>query len=301
MEAVNIQTPRQKASIKDYISLTKAILSFAVGIPGVFVYLLGASEIKIDLWIAFFAIFLLALGVCALNQFQERQLDALMPRTQNRPLVTGQISENRAIGIIAGLISSSMLAIYTVLSFNGIAIFVLVILIYNGMYTPMKRVSPYAVFPGAILGVIPPLIMWLLAGQNISEPAFLSLAWFYFIWQIPHFWLLVLVYHEDYHKAGFPTMVEVLGGESLARITYVWILLTIISALMAVSFFIPQNNIILSLVLFHSLFLLWKGLVLLQKNSWKNKRLCRKTFMQLNLYSLSVIALLIIDRWIVAP
>ena len=68
------------ATLKDYLSFTKALLSAAVVIPGVFVYLLGTTEVKIDLWISTFAIFLLALGVCALNQFQERHLDALMPR-----------------------------------------------------------------------------------------------------------------------------------------------------------------------------------------------------------------------------
>jgi|LGOV01.1.fsa_nt_gb protoheme IX farnesyltransferase len=287
-----------RATIKDYLSFTKALLSAAVGIPGVFVYLLATGEITPDLWVTLFAIFLLALGVCALNQFQERHLDALMPRTKNRPLVTGRISEKEAVGIIIGLIGFSMLVIYTVLAFKGVAIFALVVLIYNGIYTPMKKINPYAVFPGALLGVIPPVIMWIAAGESLLDPAFLSLAWFYFIWQMPHFWLLVLVYHKDYKEAGFPTMIDVLGGEGLARITYIWILFTIISALMAVSFFMPQSSIILGLILFHSIFMLYKGVVLLYKNTWKNKRTCRKTFMQLNLYTLLVIGLLVLDKWI---
>lgn len=287
-----------QATIKDYLSFTKAILSAAVGIPGVFVYLLATKEITADLWVSFFAIFLLALGVCALNQFQERHLDALMPRTQNRPLVTERISEKEAIGIIIGLIGISMLVIYTVLAFKGIAIFALVVLLYNGVYTPMKKINPYAVFPGALLGVIPPVIMWIAAEKSLLDPAFLSLAWFYFIWQMPHFWLLVLVYHKDYKEAGFPTMIEVLGGEGLARITYIWILFTIISALMAVSFFMPKSSIILGLILFHSIFMLYKGVVLLYKDTWRDKRLCRKTFMQLNLYTLVVIGFLVLDKWI---
>jgi len=287
----------EKASIKDYISFTKTILSFAVGIPGVMVYLLATDEITSDLGITFFAIFLLALGVCALNQFQERHLDALMPRTQNRPLVTGRISEKEALGIIVTLIGFSSLMIYNVLGYQGVLIFALVVFIYNGIYTPMKKVSPYAVFPGALLGVIPPVLCWMAAGANLLDPSFLVLAWFYFIWQIPHFWLLVLVYHEDYKKANFPTMVELLGGESLARITYIWILFTIISALMAVSFFMPQNSVILGLVLSHSLFMLYKGMPLLYKDTWKNKKLCRKTFMQLNLYTLTVIGFLVLDKW----
>ncbi len=286
------------ATLKDYLSFTKALLSAAVGIPGVFVYLLGTTEVKIDLWISTFAIFLLALGVCALNQFQERHLDALMPRTKNRPLVTGRISEKEAIGIIIGLIGLSIIVIYTVLDFTGVTIFALVVLIYNGIYTPMKKISPYAVFPGALLGVIPPIIMWMATGESLLNHSFLSLAWFYFIWQMPHFWLLVLVYHKDYKEAGFPTMIDVLGGEGLARITYIWILFTIISGLMAVSFFMPESSIILGIILFHSIFMLYKGVILLYKDTWKNKRTCRKTFMQLNLYTLLVIGLLVLDKWV---
>lgn len=287
----------ERASIKDYVSFTKAILSFAVGIPGVMVYLLATDEVHSDLGITFFAIFLLALGVCALNQYQERHLDALMPRTQNRPLVIGRISEKEALGIIIGLIGFSTLTIYSVLGYQGVMLFGLVVVLYNGVYTPMKKISPYAVFPGALLGVIPPVLCWMTAGGDLLAPSFLALAWFYFIWQMPHFWLLVLVYHEDYKKANFPTMVEILGGEALARITYIWILFTIISALMAVSFFMPQSSIILGLVLFHSIFMLYKGMVLLYKDTWKNKRLCRKTFMQLNLYTLAVIGFLVLDKW----
>ncbi|WP_024955722.1 protoheme IX farnesyltransferase [Sulfurospirillum arcachonense] len=295
---MSTKTLSQHASIKDYLSFTKAILSSAVGIPGAFVYLLVANEIKIDLAICLFAIFLLALGVCALNQFQERHLDALMPRTQNRPLVTGRISEKEALGIIITLIGLSFMSIYTVLGYQSVLIFAFVVFLYNGIYTPMKKINPYAVFPGALLGVIPPVICWMAAGQSLMQPSFYALAWFYFIWQIPHFWLLVLIYHKDYKKARFPTMVEVLGGEALARITYIWILFTIISALMAVSFFMPQNNIILTLILFHSIFLLYKCVILLKKDTWLNKKLCRKTFMQLNLYTLAVIGLLVLDKWI---
>ncbi len=295
--AVTIDNSR--ASFKDYVSFTKAILSAAVGIPGLLVYLLVADEVSSSIWVAMFAIFLLALGVSALNQFQERHLDALMPRTQNRPLVTGRISENRAISIISGLITLSVLTIYSVLGFSGVFIFALVVFLYNGVYTPMKKSSAYAVFPGAILGVIPPVICWMVAGESLLQPSFLALAWFYFIWQMPHFWLLVLVYKDDYDKAKFPNMANVLGGESLSRVTYVWILLTIISALMAVSFFLPESKVVIGLIVAHSIFMSYKGLVLLKKDTWKNKRLCRKTFMQLNLYSLLVIGFLVIDKWLV--
>lgn len=299
MKAV-VAAKELRASFRDYVSFTKAILSSAVGIPGLLVYLLVADSMDPSIYIAMLAIFLLALGVSALNQFQEQELDALMPRTQNRPLVTGRISQKEGVSIILGLIGFSMLAIYSVLGFAGVGIFVLVVFLYNGVYTPMKRTSAYAVFPGALLGVIPPVICWMVAGESVMQLSFAVLAWFYFIWQIPHFWLLVLIYQQDYNKAKFPNMANVLGAQSLSRVTYVWIILTIISALMTVSFFIPQSQIILALIVLHSLFMMYKGSVLLRPDTWRDKKLCRKTFMQLNLYTLLVIGFLVVDRWLIS-
>jgi len=289
----------QSSKLKDYISLTKAILSLAVGVPGVLVYLLVAKSITADLWLSILAIFLLALGVSALNQFQERRFDALMPRTMSRPLVTGLIGIKEALAIITALIGVSMIVEYNVLGFFGVVIFACVVFLYNGIYTPMKRVSAYAVFPGAILGVIPPMVCWMATGQDLFQPSFLVLAWFYFIWQIPHFWLLVLMYQKDYNKAKFPNMANVLGAQSLSRVTYMWILLTIISALLVVVFFIPKSSFTLVFIGLHSVFMAYKALPLLKSDTWQSKKTCRKIFMQLNLYSLAVIVFLVIDRWFV--
>lgn len=296
METVAKTLP--KTLIKDYLSFTKAGLSFAVGLPGLLVYLLVAQEVGAALWFSLLGIFLLALGVSGLNQYQEREVDAKMPRCQNRPLVTGRISNIAAINTIAFLISSATLCFYLALGFVGIAVTFVVIFLYNGLYTPMKQISPYAVFPGAILGVIPPMVCWLAAGQGLLETRFLVLAWLYFIWQMPHFWLLVLMYHKDYASANLPTMVDIMGVGSLSRVTYVWILLTVISALMAVTFFMPQSQIILGLILAHSLFLIYAAMPLIRFNVRAPKLTCKKIFMQLNLYMLLVVAFLVIDRWL---
>ena len=287
----------EQSLLKAYLSLSKAPLSAAVGLPGLLVYLLVKQEFSAALGIALVGIFLLALGVSALNQYQERHLDAQMPRTQNRPLVTGKIKEKEALLFIAMLLLSAILSLYTVLGWVGVGIRVLVIFLYNALYTPLKKLTPYAVFPGALLGIIPPVICWLVAGESILEPSFIALAWFYFIWQIPHFWLLVLIYHRDYAQAKLPTMVSVFGVEAFARVTYVWILLTIISALMVVPFFMPKSTLILGIILTHSLFLLWKSVILLKPSTWIERLTCKRIFMQLNLYTLAIVLLLVIDRW----
>lgn len=290
---------KQSAGIKDYIALTKAYLSFAVMIPGALAYLLFADKITLNFWLSIIAIFLLALGVSVLNQFQERELDALMPRTKNRPLVQGTIGEKEALGIIIGLIGSASVIEYYVLGLSGVLIFASVVILYNMIYTPMKRTSAYAVFPGAILGVIPTILCTMAANFSLIHPAFLVIAWFYFIWQIPHFWLLVLIYQDDYNKAKFPNMANVVGAQSLSHITYVWILLTIISALMVVSFFIPKSTIVFTIVIGHSIFLAYKSFPLLRNDTYLDKKRCKKIFMQLNLYTLAVVVFLVIDRWLI--
>ncbi|MBE0496767.1 MAG: protoheme IX farnesyltransferase, partial [Campylobacterales bacterium] len=287
----------QKAGFREYGAFTKAGLSSAVGLPGLLVYLLIAQEITAALWFSLLGIFLLALGVSALNQYQEKELDAKMPRCQNRPLVTGKISPFAAITTISLLIASATVSLYVALGPVGILFSLVVVFLYNGVYTPMKQASPYAVFPGAILGVVPPMICWLAAGGGLLEARFLPLAWLYFIWQIPHFWLLVLVYHKDYASANFPTMVDVMGVNSLARVTYVWILLTIISAFMVVNFFMPQSQIILGLIVAHALFLVYASTPLLRLKGSTQRLTCKKIFLYLNLYMLLVVALLVVDRW----
>lgn len=291
---------KSRVSFKEYLRFTKAGLSLAVGIPGLLVYLLAVQSVSVELWTALLGIFLLALGVSALNQYQERHSDAKMPRTKNRPLVTGEISQAEAMNIIIALIATATFLLYAVLDIVGVALAFGVVVIYNAIYTPMKKISPYAVFPGAILGVIPPMITWMVAGESLLAPGFLALAWLYFIWQMPHFWLLVMIYHKDYEAAGLPTMVNVLGVESLSRITYVWILLTILSGMLVVSFFMPESHLILFAILAHSIYLLYYSRILLKSDTWKQKRTCKKIFMQLNLYTMMLVVFLVIDSWIYA-
>lgn len=286
-----------RAGLREYLVFTKAGLSSAVGLPGLLVYLLIAQEITAALWFSLLGIFLLALGVSALNQYQEKELDAKMPRCQNRPLVTGKISPFAAITTISLLIASATVSLYVALGAVGILFSAVVVFLYNGVYTPMKQASPYAVFPGAILGVVPPMICWMAAGGGLFEVRFLPLAWLYFIWQVPHFWLLVLVYHKDYASANFPTMVDVMGVKSLARVTYAWILLTIISALLVVRFFMPQSDIILGFIVAHALFLVYASLPLFNLKEIAQRLTCKKIFMHLNLFMLLAVAFLVVDRW----
>lgn len=213
--------------IKDLFSVTKFILSFAVSLSALFAYIMAKGEVGIDMLLATFSVLLVAMGVSTLNQVQEYKEDSKMERTKNRPIASGRMSPRTGIIIAAILIVLSMIMIYDLLGITGINIFLFAFIWYNAMYTPLKKKSALAVIPGAILGVIPPAVGWLVAGHGLMELEFIALAAYYFIWQVPHFWLLVMLFHGDYKEGGYPTAMRLFGQGSLQRLTFVWLVFTI--------------------------------------------------------------------------
>lgn len=213
--------------IKDLFSVTKFILSFAVSLSALFAYIMAKGEFGIDMLLATFSVLLVAMGVSTLNQVQEYKEDSKMERTKNRPIASGRMSPRTGIIIAAILIVLSMIMIYDLLGITGINIFLFAFIWYNAMYTPLKKKSALAVIPGAILGVIPPAVGWLVAGHGLMELEFIALAAYYFIWQVPHFWLLVMLFHGDYKEGGYPTAMRLFGQASLQRLTFVWLIFTI--------------------------------------------------------------------------
>ena len=150
--------------IKDFFVVTKFILSFAVSLSALFAYIMAKGEVGFDMLLATFSVLLVAMGVSTLNQVQEYKEDGKMQRTKNRPIAAGRMTPQTGIIIAGILIILSFISIYSLLGFTGINIFMFAFIWYNAMYTPLKKKSALAVVPGAILGVIPPAIGWLVAG-----------------------------------------------------------------------------------------------------------------------------------------
>jgi protoheme IX farnesyltransferase len=213
--------------IKDFFSVTKFVLSFAVSLSALFAYIMAKGELELNMLIATLAVLLVAMGVSTLNQVQEYREDSKMERTKNRPIASGRMSPRTGVIIGIVLILLSFVVIYSILGLTGINFFGFAFIWYNLMYTPLKKRSALAVVPGAILGVIPPAIGWLAAGHTLFELEFMALAVFYFIWQVPHFWLLVMLFHGDYKDGGYPTAMRLFGEGTLQRLTFVWLVLTI--------------------------------------------------------------------------
>ena len=281
--------------IKDFFIVTKFVLSFAVSLSALFAYIMAKGEVGLDMLLATFAVLLVAMGVSTLNQVQEYESDAKMERTKNRPIASGRMSPRTGLMIGAILILLSFALIYSLLGLTGVNIFMFAFIWYNAMYTPLKKKSALAVVPGAILGVIPPAIGWLVAGHTLMELEFIALALYFFIWQVPHFWLLVMLFHGDYKDGGYPTAMRLFGQASLQRLTFVWLIFTIQAGIFLVWVYQPYTlTIILSIGI--GIWAFISAFELLREHF--QLRNARSVFWKINAAFLGIIILLSIDEYI---
>ncbi|MFC4097618.1 heme o synthase [Euzebyella saccharophila] len=226
--AVNTaSTPSMILSIADFKEITKARLAISVVFSSLAGYLLGAHQIEIS------SLLLLAFGgYCmvgasnAYNQVIEKDLDALMKRTKNRPIPAGRMSVRFAMFIAVTLTLLGVVSLYFLnpktAMFGAISIF-----LYTSVYTPLKTITPLSVFVGAFPGAIPFMLGWVAATNEFGiEPGTLFMIQFF--WQFPHFWALGWMLHDDYKQGGFkmlPTGKKD-KGTALQIIMYtIWMLL----------------------------------------------------------------------------
>ena len=281
--------------IKDFFIVTKFILSFAVSLSALFAYVLAKGEVGFNMFLATFSVLLVAMGVSTLNQVQEYKEDSKMERTKNRPIAAGRMSPTTGIAIAAVMMVLSMISIYSLLGLTGINIFMFAFIWYNAMYTPLKKKSALAVVPGAILGVIPPAVGWLVAGHSLLELEFIALGLYFFIWQVPHFWLLVMLFHGDYKDGGYPTAMRLFGQASLQRLTFVWLIFTIQAGIFLVSVFEPYTTtVVLSILI--GIWAFVSSLELLRERFELQN--ARQVFWKINAAFLAIIILLSIDEYI---
>lgn len=216
----------QTALLLDLAKVRIAVLSTASAATG---WLLASRSFSFDMLAVVAGVFLLAGGAGALNQVQERDLDARMLRTARRPIPSGRMRTQTALAIALSLI---VLGTWCLAS-NPIAMLLglFTVLWYNGVYTPLKRISAFAAIPGGVVGSVPPVIGWTAAGGDPADPRILAVAFFFFVWQVPHFWLLLLRIGDDYVRAGLPTLTRVFTRRQLARIIYVWMIATAVACM----------------------------------------------------------------------
>lgn len=284
-------------TISDFKELTKVRLAVSVVFSSIAGYFLGAVQIDLV------SVLLLAFGgYCmvgasnAYNQVIEKDLDALMKRTKNRPIPAGRVTSKQALFVailltIVGVVALYMLNPKTAL-FGAISIF-----LYTSVYTPLKTKTPLAVFVGAIPGAIPFMLGWVAATNDFGiEPGTLFMIQFF--WQFPHFWALGWMLDEDYKKGGFkmlPTGKKD-AGTALQIILYtIWM---IVISIMPVFGF--TGRLQLSVVAAIIIFLMGVAMLIFAFKLYEKKD--NKSARSLMLASVSYITLMqivfVIDRFI---
>jgi protoheme IX farnesyltransferase len=215
----------------DLKQLTKVGLSLSVVFSSLAGYLLAAETINfITLILLGIGGFLMVGASNAFNQIIEKDTDALMKRTMNRPLPTGRMNVSTALIIAISFTIVGLTILYNINEksafFGAISIF-----LYTSVYTPLKSITPLSVFVGALPGAIPFMLGWVAATDTFGiEPGMLFLIQFF--WQFPHFWAIAWLQYDEYKKAGFNLMpMGVKNRKAVVQIILYTVCLIIVSVI----------------------------------------------------------------------
>ncbi|NOY46745.1 MAG: protoheme IX farnesyltransferase [Chlorobi bacterium] len=287
-----------KASIiSDFKEITKMRLSLSVVFSSLAGYLLGVETVNgyTLLLLAFGGYFMVGASN-AFNQIIEKDLDALMERTKNRPIPAGRMSVNSAF-ILATVFTILGITILYIINpqtamFGAISIF-----LYTSAYTPLKTKTPLSVFVGAIPGAIPFMLGWVAATNNFGiEPGTLFMIQFF--WQFPHFWAIGWFLHEDYQKAGFNMLPTGKRDKGTAVQTILYTIWTIIVSIIPVFGFTGS----LHLTILGAIIVFLLGLVMLYYAVQLYKKMTTVAARQLMLASVLYITLVqiiyVLDKFI---
>lgn len=281
--------------LKEYIQIVyelgKVRISMPIALSALTGFALYKGEIGSHGWLMALGVFLMSCSSSVLNHWQERDIDAKMPRTKNRPIPSGRIRSGDALLLAIPFAFLGSIVLYASGPLLALLLSWVTLIIYNGIYTPLKKVSAFAVVPGSMVGALPPMIGWVAAGGNIYSEVILIVAAFFFIGQIPHFWLLLLMFGEQYKLAGLPSLNQLFNPGQIKRITFTWILTTIASAMLVI-FFVVDNKIIMFFLLFYTFYLISSlSLAVFASDEFK----VRQSFYKLNFLYLFMMLFLIAD------
>lgn len=283
-----------KEKIRIIYELGKVRISLPISLSALTGYVLYTGHTDVQGWLLTLGVFLMSCSSSVINHWQERDIDAKMPRTKNRPIPSGKISANGAfmIAVIFALAGSAVL--YFSNPIMALVVSWMTLLSYNAVYTPLKKVSAFAVIPGSMVGALPPMIGWAGAGGDLTSEVILLVASFFFIGQIPHFWLLLLMFGDQYQLAGLPSLNQLFSEGQIKRITFTWVLTTVASAFLVI-FFVISNKFIMFFLLFYIFYLLSSlTMAVFAKQDFK----VRPAFYKLNFLYLFMMIFLIVDSLI---
>lgn len=282
-------------TIAAYRTLCRLPISFFAACSALTGYILTPDRDRSTIVLLTAGVFLLASGASALNQHQERHIDGLMQRTRRRPLPLGIIAPGNAMTFAAGLMAfgAALLAmIDPVVSALG----AFAVLWYNGLYTPLKQRTAFAAVPGALVGAIPPVMGWTAGQGNMTDLKLLALAMLFVLWQIPHFWLLLLGDRDEYALAGLPSMTRVFPRERLAGIVIVWTASAGVASLVLPFYGIAASPLALVLLVALALWTTVSALRLLRADA--GAAAARSAFRNINIFLAVIMVLIALDPFL---
>ncbi len=285
-----------KARLSDYVQLMKLRLSFSVVFSASAGYLLAADVFSVSVLLALIIGGFLVVGASnGFNQVIERNRDALMERTRNRPLPAGRMTVLEAMIASSVMLFAGLGLLFTINPLS--AIFgALSVFIYTLIYTPLKAKTPLAVFVGAIPGAIPFMLGWVAATNDFDiEPG--TLFALQFLWQFPHFWAIAWLAYDDYAKAGYYLLPSRKRdrASSLQTITYtVWLMFVSVIPVFGFTGSLSLSWWAAGLILLLGFYLLMKAIRL---NRAKDALTARALMIASIMYLPLVQIIYVVDKW----
>ncbi len=219
-------------------NLAKLPLCLLIGCSALLGFALSpVTDVAHGVFVTFGIILISAAGAC-LNCCQEANQDGLMSRTKLRPIPSGRCTvKSGLIQAIVFAVTGVCILLFGVENHNVAILALFSLFLYNSVYTPLKKKSVFAIVPGAICGCMPPVIGWVAGGGDLVSYSAFILFTLFLLWQIPHFWLIVLHYREDYFKHDLPSMLQYVSKRQLELLVFVWVVaMAAVIQLIAASF-----------------------------------------------------------------
>ncbi|WP_022669227.1 UbiA family prenyltransferase [Desulfospira joergensenii] len=214
-----------KSLVKSLAEVVKPLLCLHISLSALFGFALANRGLSQDGGYLGLSVLVLALGCAALNNVQDMEFDAWFARTRHRALPSKRLNPGSAVVLGAVLILSGLggLLFSSNAGLLPPGLGVLALVCYNGLYTPMKKKSLLAIVPGALSGMLPPLIGWSAGGRSILDPEILLIMTIMGVWQIPHFFLLLLKSNRpDFGEVPYPSFSERFSGVGLKLQVMIW-------------------------------------------------------------------------------
>ncbi len=213
-------------ALKDYLEMAKLHLCLYIGLSAVFGHATACRNFSAESFFLGVLVFILACGSAVLNNVQDRNYDAFFPRTCLRALPKKRVPVSNAVILAIVMIGLGLSGLLLVYAFSAFFWGTVAVVCYNGVYTPLKKISLLAIFPGSLSGMLPPLIGWTGAGKSMFDTDILVILSIFGIWQIPHFFISLLKNRQSMSGTlafrRFPSFIQLFSQNEIRLQILIW-------------------------------------------------------------------------------